>query len=240
MKKFDIAKTIQLFLYIIFTLICAGIILLNPDLYHLIGSDSRVRLICGLLWLIFFISFLFIALDFRLLSAVKKDFRELNFAVHSDPVSGIANRFSCDALIEKYLDQPLPENMGCIMFDLTNIAKINHDFGHIQGNILIRDFSNILRMSSLNLCFVGRNGGNKFLALFEDTDWEKIDTFLSRVKQKVSEHNLTEENYPIQYQYGIAFHEAELAPTVTDLIALSFKRIDQEHSDDRSSQKEEA
>lgn len=230
MKKLDIAKTIQLIVFIIVALVCAVLILLNPELYHMIAADSRVRLICGLLWLVLFISFLFIFLDFSLLSSWKKDFRELNYAVHSDPVAGIANRFSCDAIIEKYLDQPLPENMGCVMFDLTNISEINKDYGHIQGNILIRDFSNILRMTSLNLCFVGRNGGNKFIALFEDTDRKRIDMFLSRVEQKVAEHNAIANAYPIKYQYGIAFHDGVAAPTVTDLIALSFKRINQSGS----------
>ena len=241
MKKLDIAKTIQLIVFIILALVCAGLILLNPELYHMIGADSRVRLICGLLWLVLFISFLFIFLDFSLLSSWKKDFRELNYAVHSDPVAGIANRFSCDALIEKYLDKPRPENMGCIMFDLTNIADINRNFGHIQGNILIRDFSNILRLTSLNLCFVGRNGGNKFIALFEDTDLEKINTFLTRVNQKVKEHNEVEKTHPIHYQYGIAFHDGSAAPTITDLIALSFKRINQNdtHRENAHSGKEE-
>ena len=230
MKKLDIFKTIQLIVYIVLALACAGLILLNPDLYHMIGEDSRVRLICGLLWFVFLISFLFILLDFNLLSSWKKDYRELDYAVHSDPVAGIANRFSCDALIEKYLDKPLPENMGCVMFDLTNIAEINQQYGHIQGNMLIRDFSNILRMTSLNLCFVGRNGGNKFIALFEDTDMEKINTFLLRVRQKTDEHNAKEDALPIQYQYGIAFHEGEATPTVTDLIALSNRRIYKEQS----------
>ena len=230
MKKLDIFKTIQLIVYIVLALACAGLILLNPDLYHMIGEDSRVRLICGLLWFVFLISFLFILLDFSLLSSWKKDYRELDYAVHSDPVAGIANRFSCDALIEKYLDKPLPENMGCVMFDLTNIAQINQQYGHIQGNMLIRDFSNILRMTSLNLCFVGRNGGNKFIALFEDTDMEKINTFLLRVRQKTDEHNAKEDTLPIQYQYGIAFHEGEATPTVTDLIALSNRRIYKEQS----------
>lgn len=225
MKKLDIAKTIQLIIFIIVTLVCGGMILLNPELYHLVAADTRIRLICGLLWLVLFLSFLFIGLDFWLYSSWKKDFRELDFAVHSDPVAGIANRFSCDALIEKYLDKPLPENMGCVMFDLTSIAEINKQYGHVQGNLLIRDFSNILRTASLNLCFVGRNGGNKFLALFEDTDQKKMDTFLFRVKQKTSDYNATAFHHSIQYEYGIAFQEGDAAPTVTDLIALSFKRI---------------
>lgn len=228
MKKLDIAKTIELIVFLVLALACAGLVLLDPELYHMAGTDVRIRLLCGALWLVLLLSFAFILLDFFLLSSYKRDFRELNHAVHSDPVAGIANRYSCDALIDRYLDKPLPEKMGCIMFDLTNIGEINQRYGHIQGNILIRDFSNILRMTSLELCFVGRNGGNKFLALFEQGSREDMELFLRRVRKKTDVHNAKEGAYPIVYQYGIAFEEGEAAPTITDLIALSNRRIYQE------------
>lgn len=225
MKKLDIAKTIQLIVFLILALLSAGLVLLDPEIYHMVGSDSRIRFLCGMLWLVLLISFAFILIDFFLLSAYRRDYRELDHVVHSDPVAGIANRFSCDALIDRYLDKPLPAHVGCIMFDLTNIKEINRIHGHIEGNILIRDFSNILRMTSLDLCFVGRNGGNKFLAIFEDCSRENMQLFLTRVEQKVQAHNAREGAYPIVYQYGIAFDEGEATPTITDLIALSNQRI---------------
>lgn len=188
-----------------------------------------MRIICILLWIVLGVSFLFLFLDFSLLGSFKQDYRDLNFAVHSDPIAGIANRFSCDAIIEKYLDQPLPDNIGCVMFSLTNISDINKLYGHTEGNHLIKDFSNILRMASVNLCFVGRNGGNTFLAIFENTDREHIDTFLERVHSKVASHNSGSSTYPIVYKYGIAFHENDSVKTITELIALSNRRI----SDDR-------
>lgn len=228
MKKLDIAKTIELIVFFVLALACAGLVLLDPELYHMAGTDGRIRFLCGALWLVLLLSFAFILLDFFLLSSYKRDFRELNHAVHSDPVAGIANRYSCDALIDRYLDKPLPEKMGCIMFDLTNIGEINQQYGHIQGNILIRDFSNILRITSLELCFVGRNGGNKFLALFEHGSREDMELFLRRVRKKADAHNAKEGAYPIVYRYGIAFEEGDAAPTITDLIALSNKRIYQE------------
>ena len=102
----------------------------------------------------------------------------------------------------------------------------------MQGNILIRDFSNILHLTSLDLCFVGRNGGNKFLALFEDCSQEKLQLFLDRVQQKTDAHNAREGAYPIVYQYGIAFEDGEAAPTITELIALSNQRIYKEEQQD--------
>ncbi len=225
MKKFDIYKTIQLILFIVLTGVSIYSVLFTPEVFHTVATNFSVRIICILLWIVLGISFLFLFLDFSFFGSFKQDYRDLNFAVHSDPVAGIANRFSCDAIIEKYLDQPLPENIGCVMFSLTNIMEINKLYGHIKGNHLIKDFSNILRMASVDLCFIGRNGGNTFLALFEDTDRTHIETFLERVHSKVDSHNSGSSTYPIVYKYGIAFHEGDSVKTITELIALSNRRI---------------
>ena len=225
MKKLDIFKTIQLIIYIILTGLCIYKVVIDPDLYRSIAVNPSVRLICGLLWGVLGLSFLFLFLDFSFFSGFKRDYRDLNFAVHSDPLSGIPNRYSCDALIEEYLDQPLPADIGCIMFELTNVGEINRLYGHAEGNALIKDFSNILRMASVDLCFIGRNGGNKFLALFQEGTDERLETFLERIHSKVGSHNADSETHPIAYSYGCAFHEKEGADTITELIALANKRI---------------
>ena len=229
MKKHDfLYKTVQLILYIILTGCCLYIILFDSRLYHLVASDPSIRLLCIFLWLTLGLSFIFIYRDFMFFSSYKSNYRELDYAVHSDPLSGLANRFSCDVMIEKYLDKPLPEDIGCVMFELTNIYKINQLYGHIQGNRLIKEFSNILRGASTDLCFVGRNGGNKFLAVFEDATQENIAVFLEKVIDKVQSYNQASSDcLSIEYKYGIAFHEGKNVKMITDLIALSNKRIHQ-------------
>ena len=230
MKKTDfIYKTIQLILFILLTACCLGVILFDQRVYHLVASDPAFRTLCIFLWLALGLSFLFIYRDFHYFTSSRKDYRELDYAVHSDPLSGLANRFSCDVMIEKYLDKPIPENLGCIMFDLTNIHDTNKHYGHLKGNQLIRDFSSILHLASTNMCFVGRNGGNKFLALFEDGNTYKMDSFLKKLDQKIQLYNQDPaSSLLIEYRYGIAFHEGEEVKTITDLIALSNRRISRE------------
>lgn len=224
MKKFDLLKTIQLVLFVGLAAVSLFKILTDSRLYHLVATDPQIRTLCILLWLVLVLSFLFIFLDFSHFSSFKREYKELDFAVSSDPVAGIANRYSCDTLIEKYLDKPLPDNIGCIMFELTNLREINKSYGHLQGNDLIRDFSLILQTSSANMCFVGRNGGNEFIALFENCSRKKMLNFLKQVSKKVSEHNETTDDAPIAYQYGIAFNEGHPGGSITDLIALSSRR----------------
>lgn len=79
------------------------------------------------------------------------------------------------------------------------------------------------------MCFVGRNGGNKFLALFEDGNTYKMDSFLKKLDQKIQLYNQDPaSSLLIEYRYGIAFHEGEEVKTITDLIALSNRRISRE------------
>lgn len=225
MKKHEIYKTIHLFIVLILAAFAGVKIFFDPDVYYNVVHEPSLGLLCALLWGVFLVSFIFIYLDFRYFFQYKKDYRELDLSVKSDPISGINNRFSVDVLIEKYLDKPLPKDMGCIMIDLTNIQEINKQYGHVQGNLVIREFSDLLSDASKDLCFVGRNGGNKFLALFEKTTEEKMTQFTERLQQKVEAYNQKPTALPVEYQYGKAFHEGEEVQMITQLIALSNRRI---------------
>lgn len=225
MKKFDILKTVQLLIFIVLSGVALFIIFTDKELYQLIAVNSHIRILCILLWIVSGVSFFFIFLDFTLISTYKKDYQELDYAVSSDPVAGIANRYSCDTVIEKYLSKPLPSDLGSVMFELTNIREINDSHGHLAGNNAIREFASILQTASLNFAFVGRNGGNKFLAIIENCDQKKLDTFLERVTERLDRHNQLNPNLPLCIKYGVAFNEGSHVETITQLIALSNTRI---------------
>lgn len=155
-KKLELFKTIQLIIFIGITVFALILVFTDNELYQMIGSNSSVRRISILLWLSVGLSFLFILRDFNVYSSIKKDYKELDFAVYNDQVAGIANRYSCDAMVGKYMDKPLPDTLGCIMMDMSNIRDINEKYGHLVGNNTIQEFANILLTCSVGVCFVGR------------------------------------------------------------------------------------
>ncbi|NCB33230.1 MAG: GGDEF domain-containing protein [Erysipelotrichia bacterium] len=202
MKKFDLFKTAQLIVTMILSVICMSQVLLNPAVSQKIATDSDMRLLCIMLWLVLGISFLFIFVDFTLYARQKKDFADLITTVTSDPLSRMANRFSVDSNIEQYDKNGIPEHFSCMMFCLTNIQKINFQYGRDDGNRVIQDFSMIMSLASRNLCFVGKNGGNRYLALFDEGSDEKIRLFESRIDAKIREYNADPDNRIIKYAYG--------------------------------------
>lgn len=224
MKKNSIYKTVQLVIFIILAVAMIALVLLNPRVYHQAASDPAMRLLCIGLWITLGLSFLFLFLDFFYFLSYRKDYKEMGYALHFDPVSGIANRFSCDMVVEKYLDKPLPLHMASITIDLDNIQQINHLYGHRQGNLSITDFSSILNSAATDLCFVGRNGGNRFLALFENATNQKLQMFMDRVEEKIVSYNKNMSTPSLSYRHGIAFDEGPEVKDITNLIALSAKR----------------
>lgn len=224
-KKFEWVKTLQLTAVIVLAAVGLIVVLKDEALYQMVGRNASVRGLCILLWLSLGLSFVGIFWDFSNHSSFKKDYRELDYAVYHDHIAGIANRYTCDAMIEKYLDQPLPPTVGCVMLDLVNIRDINEKYGHARGNETIQEFSGILHAASIGLCFVGRNGGNKFMALFESAGESQIDAFLTRVYQQAASYNAQGNGSTIEYRSGRALSRDERVTGITQLIALADRRL---------------
>ncbi|MGO5053842.1 GGDEF domain-containing protein [Lachnospiraceae bacterium LCP25S3_G4] len=225
MKKLNIIKIIQLIFLIAISIISIVVIYTDKNIYHFVFKNKNILLLCELLWIVLLFSFLFLIFDFTFFRNFKIDYNKLNRVAYSNPESGIPNRYSCDTLIAKYENQILPENLSCIMIELSNLYEINKLYGYQKGNELIKEFSCILMSASLSLCFVGNNGGNKFLAIFQESSKKKLDLFVERVDCKVKQHNSNDDKLPIEFRFGISSNEEEHLEHLPELIALANKRI---------------
>ena len=227
MKKFDRIKTIQLILLMAITASSLVVILRNSELYALIATNMAARTISVLLWLTLGLSFLFLLYDFSSYADMRRENSELDNAVYSDALTGIANRYSVDAYIGQFLGKPLPEDMGVVTIDMTNLSEINKAHGHSGGDMAIQEFASILQTAAGRACFIGRNGGNKFVAIFRDCTETRLERFLDSVESLTEERNTLHEDARIRYSAGKAFNEGEDISTVTELVALSDKRARQ-------------
>lgn len=224
MKKFNIFKIVQLSLLVVMTLISLYL-LMQPEVKQYVFASAPATVLFVMIWIVLLASYVFILIDFNILSSIKLNYHNLYGVAYSDPLSGIPNRFSCDTIIEKYYDKPLPDTLTCVMIDLTNLPAVNELYDHTTGNMLLKDFSTILSSSALSLCFVGRNGGNKFLAIFENCTDDTLNTFLARIADRVKQHNQSPSAISIEYRTGIARNDKEDISGITQLIALANNRI---------------
>ena len=80
-------------------------------------------------------------------------------------------------------------------------------------------------MASLDSFFVGRNGGNRFIAMSEDLSRDDVAIFLQRISDKIDQYNSKSSSPHIRYTIGAAFNDGEKSRDIVDLIALSNRRI---------------
>ena len=222
--KFNLIKTIQLIIYIIFTALALLLIFRDPDLYAWIASEVHIRYLAIILWLVIGLGFVFLFYDFSSYADLKRENMELDHAIYSDALTGIANRYSVDVYLGRFLNKPLPSDMGCVTIDLTNLTEINEKHGHHAGDEAIREFSDILQQAASGVCFIGRNGGNKFLAIFRECSDKRIDSFLKSISDQLQERNQRQPDFQIAYCTGKAFDEGTPVHTLTELVALSDRR----------------
>ncbi len=91
-----------------------------------------------------------------------------------DPLTGAHNKaFFLDALQKEFNYHSRYEKpLSLLIFDLDNFKKINDIYGHVNGDIVLKSFSeqmlNCLRKEDL----FARFGGEEFMALFRNTSKE--------------------------------------------------------------------
>ena len=233
MKKFNTFKIVQLILLIILTEVSLYM-LMQPEVKQYIFDSTPATILFIIVWAVLLVTFIFLLIDFSLISSMKMDYHNLYDVAYSDPLSGIPNRFSCDTIIEKYYDKKLPDDIACVMIDLSNLPEINTLYDHRTGNKVLKDFSGILSTAAVSLCFVGRNGGNKFLAIFENCTDEKLNTFLDRVTDRVDQYNQASDSISMEYRIGKAMNRDEHLEQITKLISLANSRIPKSATVERS------
>ena len=104
MKKFNTFKIVQLVLLIILTAVSLYM-LMQPEVKQYIFDSTPATVLFIIVWAVLLVTFIFLLIDFSLISSMKMNYHNLYDVAYSDPLSGIPNRFSCDTIIEKYYDK---------------------------------------------------------------------------------------------------------------------------------------
>lgn len=225
MKRFQIVKTVQMAVLVVLAVLCLVLVLRDSELYHLIAQNDTIKAFFFIFWLVFAMSLIFLLYDFNSYAGLRRENLELDNAVYSDALTGVANRYSVDSYIGQFIGKDLPKDMGCATLDLVNLSEINAKRGHGGGDAAIMAFAEILKNAAAGeSSFIGRNGGNKFIVFFRQCSSERLDGFARSVGELVAAHNEKDPDGALAYTYGCAFNEGQAVSTVTELVALSDRR----------------
>ena len=123
-------------------------------------------------------------------SALQRRADALGKIAYVDPLTQMPNRASCERELDALTTAPPEKDVAVYMFDMNSLKRVNDLLGHQGGDRIIADFARILKTESEGFGFVGRYGGDEFVALFRDCDQQKAELYLTKVNEKCISYNL--------------------------------------------------
>ncbi len=133
---------------------------------------------------------------------------ELFEIAYIDTLTNTKNRSACDRLLKN--KKILEKDSVVMIFDLNDLKILNDTLGHLYGNMLIKDFADILNeiaehlTNEENPIFVGRFGGDEFLVHFVGEEDVRVQRYLEEVERLTKEMNHHNRKYQISYAVGYA------------------------------------
>jgi diguanylate cyclase (GGDEF)-like protein len=78
-------------------------------------------------------------------------------------------------------------SLGLIMLDLDNFKSINDTYGHLQGDLVLREVARILRETCREIDDPARYGGEEMAVALPETDLEGAVQFAERLRLRIEE-----------------------------------------------------
>jgi len=132
----------------------------------------------------------------------------------TDALTGILNRGAVQAQITLALEKEKqsPE-LVCplIAIDLDNFKAVNDNYGHAEGDLLLKAVANVLTRSVRQTDLVGRMGGDEFIVYLTKVNNKKTaEKVAAKLCTAVSALSLEKEEWSeITASFGVAFGTAE-------------------------------
>ena len=132
---------------------------------------------------------------------VTKRLRDTNEALqeesHLDPLTGLYNRNMLRSNFPDYKNRSLIVTL----LDIDDFKKINDVCGHDIGDMALREVGTVLSDTFTNTdCY--RYGGDEFLLVRLDDDWNKYNLEMIRVRAQLTRVNLGKDKLPIHISAG--------------------------------------
>jgi diguanylate cyclase (GGDEF)-like protein/PAS domain S-box-containing protein len=144
----------------------------------------------------------------------------------TDKLTGLYNRRGLFALVEQLLKLSKRQKKGMFMLyaDIDNLKEINDTRGHKEGDTLIIDTANILKMNYRDSDIVARIGGDEFVVIPVGTDGDNIEEIIARLQKSIQVHNSkADRSYKLSLSVGIAYYDPKTPCSVDELLAQGDK-----------------
>ncbi|MGF1703925.1 diguanylate cyclase [Photobacterium makurazakiensis] len=127
----------------------------------------------------------------------------------TDRLTQLFNRGHWETCLDKEFQscQQCREPSTLVMFDIDHFKKVNDTFGHVAGDGVIRNISNLLRRTKRQGDIAGRYGGEEFGIILPATSAELALYFTERLRTRIEASSVVADIRDIQVTISLGICE---------------------------------
>ena len=196
--------------------------------YHLFAWDTYLTPFALLSFVFFVLSTIRMRIRDEVRSeavrdSLKNEIMEARERAQIDPLTRCFNRYKFDETFPEWVKvaQNTDGHLALMMLDIDFFKRVNDDYGHDEGDHVLRSFADVLHTSLDRRHLLVRWGGEEFVILCLHYTMESAAAFAEHLRQRVAESSICSYR-PIHCSIGVAsWHGAE-----KDTAAELLKRAD--------------
>jgi diguanylate cyclase (GGDEF)-like protein len=109
---------------------------------------------------------------------------------YTDPLTGLGNRQLFDLLFEKYCADALRHrrSLSLLLVDLDHFKRVNDTYGHVAGDRLLTELSEVMLAVVRKSDTLTRWGGEEFMIIAPDTDAKHARKLAEKLRRTIQTH----------------------------------------------------
>jgi diguanylate cyclase (GGDEF)-like protein len=137
----------------------------------------------------------------KLLEANKR-YRQM---AYRDELTGLYNTRYFQEAMQNELERSkrYQRPLSLIFFDIDFFKEINDSFGHLVGDVALREVAKQVSQVMRAVDIVVRYGGDEFAIIMPETDKAGLETFAERIRQSVEAMTVTVDEVPLQLTISV-------------------------------------
>ncbi len=127
----------------------------------------------------------------------------------TDKLTGVSNRTKFDAVLDSAIASSADNVFTMAMIDIDHFKQINDDFGHVQGDRVLKELALLIESNIRSEDLFTRWGGEEFALIFF-TSLDKIMLQLEKIRQLVSQTSFSGINRTMTISIGVGEYSQQL------------------------------
>jgi len=126
--------------------------------------------------------------------------------------------------VERQRTRRYNRDLSLLMIDIDHFKKVNDTYGHLAGDVVLKEVAQTLKKQTRRSDYVGRYGGEEFLIILPETSLEKALILAEKLRKRVAELTITANDHVLKgitVSIGTSAYEDD--PNVDEFISRSDK-----------------